>query len=563
MRYHPSAPWRICVLLLVAMSTILIARLIFGPFALLLPVRSAANPEGWVGLAATGAILAASRRHSPAKSQESGKACPFPEVAACLILVTWLTFWRTIHFSFLSDDFIVVRYASQFPPALSSLFAAPGGDGFFRPIGNLSLAVTALWAGYNPVAWHAAAIAIHAANVVLVARLAHEFFSSRLTVSFAALLFAIHGTRPEAATWIAGRFDLAATFFLLCGLLFYIRSSRHLYRLASLLCMVLAILSKESAYVFPLLLLVLHAGRREFSRKVAKTMLVFFATAFLLFAYRIWLFKGLGGYRDPHYGTPQALAVGLSTVKTLALRIWMALYFPMNWSVSPGVLVAALTVLYVGALLTLATSRPERAKVVFGFGFLAVAILPPLHLLGIDDTLANSRLLYLPSAGFALMLAATVDQMNRRLSWIVCGVILLFHFAALQHNLDIWADTSTKAQAVRHVAFECGRPFHGDVALAGTLPGRLHGVPFFANGLAEIFEVRNRGAGAPIVTLHWNDKNETASCKLSSPGPSSAPPPCPLRAPDRPCRPPRTRARTGDPRSSRHAGTSAAPAPSG
>lgn len=90
---------------------------------------------------------------------------------------------------------------------------------------------------------------------------AHYDSGLRLAAFFAAALFAVHGTRPEAAMWIAGRFDLVATLFILMGLLLFIRSYGeassigYVYEMASLMCMVLAILSKESAFVFPLLLM--------------------------------------------------------------------------------------------------------------------------------------------------------------------------------------------------------------------------------------------------------------------------------------------------------------------
>src|SRR5438552_1354056 len=118
-----------------------------------------------------------------------------------LMALTIVAFWRTTHLYFLSDDFVLLKYARSL-------------HGAFWPL-------------------------------------------------FAAVMFAIHGTRPEAAVWIAGRCDLISTFFVLCGLLLFIRSQNELpsvgyvYGFASLACMILAILTKESAYVFPFLLVLL------------------------------------------------------------------------------------------------------------------------------------------------------------------------------------------------------------------------------------------------------------------------------------------------------------------
>ena len=55
-------------------------------------------------------------------------------------------------------------------------------------------------------------LALHIANTVLVYMLALLLGRSRLAAVFGAALFAIRGTRPEVAVWIAGRFDLLSTF---------------------------------------------------------------------------------------------------------------------------------------------------------------------------------------------------------------------------------------------------------------------------------------------------------------------------------------------------------------
>src|SRR5260370_26151902 len=284
----------------VAMSGLVIAlRMLFGPFDGPLRVRIPLNPEGWFGLALT--ILLATKDGRPdngEKPQQRPYGWWIGVAITALIGFTTAAFWRTLHFNFLSDDFILVKLANTFHFAMRPLFTTAGGDGFFRPIGYVSLAVTSMWAGVNPMAWHATALAVHGADVVLVFMLATRLCSSRLAAFFAVALFATHGTRPEAATWIAGRFDLVATFFVLAGLLSFVRSHReaasirYLYALASLVCMVLAILSKESAYIFPLLLVLFLIARHEPLLRIG-FLIPFFSTAPTLFVSRRWLVAGI------------------------------------------------------------------------------------------------------------------------------------------------------------------------------------------------------------------------------------------------------------------------------
>jgi hypothetical protein len=423
--------------------------------------------------------------------------------AVTILALTGLTtaaFWRTLHFYFLSDDFVLVKFANTFHFAMRPLFRTGGGDGFFRPIGYISLAVTSMWAGVNPTAWHATALVLHIINCVLVFVLVIQLGRSRMAAIFAATLFAVHGSRPEAVAWIAGRFDLVATFSVLAGLLFFVRSHReatssgYVHLTASLLFMVMAILSKESAYIFPLLLVLLLIAEGDLSRSRTFVLIPFFVTAAGLFAYRWWLFGGIGGYRDAQTRKAQALTVGMSTAKALGLRVWTALFFPINWSVEPGVCLTALMIAYIGALVWLATSRPNRALMVFALGFMIVSILPPLHLLVIGMALENSRLLYLPSVGFCLMLAVAAEGLRGRVvRWIIPGVILAFNFAALQHNLDAWEYASERAKTASAVVMNCISPETEGIGVSG-LPGSLQGVPFFANGFPEFIELQRKGA---------------------------------------------------------------------
>lgn len=490
----------VSVVAIVTISGLVIGiRMLLGPFDVPVRVRAPLNPEGWFGLALTILLAIGSRRTVRGKAPEERPSGWWNVVAILATAgLTAAAFRRALNFYFLSDDFVVVKLAGAFHFGARP-FTTVGGDGFFRPIGYTSLALTSMWSGVNPVAWHATALALHVANVLLVFLLATRLSASRLAASLAASLFAIHGTRPEAAVWIAGRFDLVATLFVMAGLLFFIRpqdeaaSIRRLFALVSLVCMVLAILSKESAYVFPFLLALFLFVKRDLCPGRIRALIPFFVTAALLFAYRWWLFGGIGGYRDAQTGKSQALTFGLATLKALGLRIWAALFFPVNWSMEPGSSVAALMIVYTGALVWCVTSRANRELLEFALGFIIVSSLPPLHLLAIGAGLGNSRLLYLPSVGFCLMLAAAVDGLSRRARRIVPGVILAFHFAALQHNLNAWEYASGMAKsACTAAAKSVGSGT--ETTVAPSVPGSLRGVPFFANGFPECLELQRNTA---------------------------------------------------------------------
>ena len=384
------------------------------------------------------------------------------------------------------------------------MLTATGGDGFYRPLTTLSLALNGIWAGFNPVAWHATGLIVHLANSVLVMGLAWHLCSNRLAPLFAAAVFAVHGTRPEAAVWISGRPDLLAAFFVLGGVLLFIHSLRpqsagsRLLRVLSLFAMIFAILSKEVAYVFPLLLLVFLIGESDVSWRKLRLLVPFFSVAVGMFVCRLALLGGVGGYKATETGQAQALDLGLfSSIKALLVRLWAAMFFPINWSFQPGVLLAAGMIVYTVSLIVLARAGVERRRLAFPVGFVLISALPPLHLLLIGPDLLKSRLLYIPSAGFCLLLALAADRLRGRLRGTVAGIVVVFNLLALAHNLHIWQFVSTRSEAASVFAAMAIAPATSRMTVTG-LPVDLHGVHFFGNGFPEAVEMRLGREPVPI-----------------------------------------------------------------
>ncbi len=346
---------------------------------------------------------------------------------AALGLLVAVGFWRAVGVYFLADDFILVTYYQGFhASAILPMLTTGGGDGFFRPLGYLAIALTATWAKFDPQLWHITALILHGLSSVIVFGLASRLGLSRGPAWFAGALFAIHGCLPESTVWIAGRFDLLCTLFVLSGLLALLthlqedRPRRWWYAAASLILMVLALLSKEEAYIFPFLAALLAVSRRTPWRKASIIFALFLIVASILFVYRWILQGGIGGYTDLKSGAPLFGELGLvQTARILLLRLWAVLFFPINWSAQPGMVLAAISAVYVGALVWMAGSGSRRLPLIFPLGTVVLAALPPLHQLLIGVDLQKSRLLYLPLAGFSLMLATAVEPLGPRSRWIV------------------------------------------------------------------------------------------------------------------------------------------------
>lgn len=485
------------------LGTLILLRAILGPDSPPLHMKSPMDTQSCLGLAFV-LVLAARARWGREAACNLPALRPFCLGAVALILLAAAAFGHTIGFYFLSDDFVLVKAGNSLRSGIGTVFAAETGYGFYRPITRLALAVESTWAQWDPVAWHLSALILHLANSLLVYVLSLRFCSSRFAAFFASALFLIHGTRPETAVWIAGRFDLLATFFVLCGLIFFIRSldlagpSRFRALAFALLSMSLAILSKESAYIFPLLLvLFLFCERGSLSGQIG-SVLPFFLVSAALFAQRLLLYGGIGGYRDPRVGSSGIVTADvMSALNALTLRIWGALFFPVNWSIEPGAFFAFFLAAYLITLVGLAAGRIPRSRLAFTLGFVLIAVIPPLHLLKIGSDLEKSRFLYLPSIGFCLMMALASERLRGRMPRIIPAVVLIFNLFALDHNLKAWRYASDKARSSAAAAVKCIEPTTKQLIAAG-LPATLNGVYFWGNGFPEMVGMQLKGAGISV-----------------------------------------------------------------
>src|ERR1700722_16264766 len=206
---------RVSLILIVVAAvsgTLASARACFGTFFFLEQINWPLNLQSVFGLSATLAFLCRMKKGDASDNTLIRVAWTDAISIAGVILIGLAEFWQTLSYSFLSDDFYLVTLAASTRGYSAPLFKHGGGTEFFRPVGGLALAVTAWWAGTDVFSWHLASLLLHLANSVLVFLLISRLFSNRPAALIASILFAIHGTRPEAVTWVSGRFDLISTF---------------------------------------------------------------------------------------------------------------------------------------------------------------------------------------------------------------------------------------------------------------------------------------------------------------------------------------------------------------
>lgn len=130
---------------------------------------------------------------------------------------------------------------------------------YYRPFLLFTFALNYLIGVTEPLFYHLANNGFHIANGVLIFYIFSLFFKNKLVPFLASILFLIHPVQVEAVAYISGRGDPMSVFFMLLALLFFLKAEQRIsFKITSLLFFILAILSRESAVIFPLLLMIFY-----------------------------------------------------------------------------------------------------------------------------------------------------------------------------------------------------------------------------------------------------------------------------------------------------------------
>ena len=406
-------------------------------------------------------------------------------VAACLV-----SYANGLTGDYTYDDKAIVRDDPRIraPAGIAQIFTTPyfgGPRGIgtgFRPILLTSYAVQWWIHGGAVAGYHAVNVLLHAIVTFLLFRFLRRIAVPEPVAFGAALLFAVHPVHVEAVTSLVGRGEtLAAVFvfaFLLAALAFRRASGgRGRWLAAALFCYALGLLTKESAAVAPALAFLAFWRLEEGSpvRRIAKALrtgIPLYAGAATVLAvdmlYRRWILGGFlksDTFRIFELENPLAPLPPLSRAANAAAIVFRyigRLLVPLRlsadesaWSIpvrsKVDVAGAATLVLLAGiAILAVAAAARENRSREVGFGilFFFAAFAPTANVFFPTGTIFAERLAYLPSAGFALALAAAIlgtaetARIPRLRVAILLAISLAFAARTVVRN-RVWTDDET------------------------------------------------------------------------------------------------------------------------
>jgi len=302
---------------------------------------------------------------------------------------------------------------------------------------------------------------------VLLYRLARRLFGAGLLAApwIAAAIFAVHPIHTEAVNWIAALPDVLVTTFALAGLSAFAAQecAPNAWEVAVHVGLYLAALLTKETGVMMLPLYAVYQWLTSRGRNAG----VYAGMAASLAVYLVLRIHSLGGLGHPqgfHQLTPMQFAMSAAVLAAhyFAALIWP---FPLNFfhifrpttGISGELALALLALALVGWMAWhLRTRQPVAA---FGIFWIAAAIAPALNIPGVGQNVFTERYLYLPSAGFALLIGLIWMSFGpARLTWAwvaACAILLLFSAESVARNFA-WKDDFTLLQVTLRQSPESG-----------------------------------------------------------------------------------------------------------
>lgn len=361
-----------------------------------------------------------------------------------LLLFTAGLYARVVTYDFILDDFTLIALN----PALDSwsdwhlaftqhvwgAVEPPVEPRHYRPVHALwLLANKQMFGGIAPW-WHLMSLLLHLSVIALLYCVALRLTNDPWTALLAAALFAVHPAHAEAVAWISAVPDLLVTLFLLAAFLSYLvwkESDKRLSGALSLAWFTLALLSKETAAIFPALLLGYEAlqppGKRRWRLvvpyMVMVAMLVLLRQAVLPSSPTAFASTRIGealrGLPLVWVGYAKVLIAPFSLSFFYAAPRWTALAF--------AELLAVVVIIYV-----VGRYAREHAEARPALLWVAVFSLIPLAAIAVftPDNWVHDRHMYLPSVGLCIALATWLRR-SRTPRWL--GPFAVVFLAMLLH----------------------------------------------------------------------------------------------------------------------------------
>lgn len=416
-----------------------------------------------------------------------------PLSALLLFLVSFAVYLPSLKSEFVWDDIeVITKNNISYDPSNIIYYVVPTEietkeARYYRPVVYVSWVTdSAIWK-MSPLGYHLSNIVFNSISVVLfyffVILLLGELRpgGNEAAVFLSALLFAVHPMHVESVSWIAGRTDVFCALFLFLGLIFHIYSYKHswLFVLAGL-GFLLSVFSKEVAIVFPLLITALDLMGGKFFRRGNILKYSFYIVVLLIYFYLRAKAFSIPAFNDEivseglthdvsRLGNTSSITFYLETVKIVLSSYYVylsKLICPFDFNVfinkvprEPSVLISSIILLAISTLISFISMQRRERVTAFGILWIWITLAPSvlIAIVSISSTPLAERYLYVPSAGYCLLIGYWIVEAGHRvrlksLAWGV-GIILIISYILISYqgqvlwknDLALWRNAASKS----------------------------------------------------------------------------------------------------------------------
>ncbi|HKE00789.1 MAG TPA: hypothetical protein VKE69_07265, partial [Planctomycetota bacterium] len=405
----------------------------------------------------------------------------------------------TLALPYLSDDWAHLEAARNEPTPLHSLDpTTPVVAQFIRPVARF------VWWFLERVAPHdawparALCVALFAIVALLVVPALRRMGVPRGIATASAACFAASPTAVEIVAWVSNLYSLLSLGFALAAVATLPRRPAWRGFLVPSAFVLLSLLSKEDVFLLPILLVL--AGARFRARRVPRWILPAapaFAALAAIVALRLAIFGGLGGYTEGADKRSVFLTRWLDGFeREMRDECPVGLFTPVRWagwrrSASRDRIETALALLPASVVALGLGTRACAIGAVRGLTIAPLGILPVLATFYLGPELNNTRLLFFPGVGLALLAAASLAgaPFGRRGRWAGVGAFALVSLAVGRSNFGAWRDAGAAMERVVPLVSSVvrGMPPNSTVLTYG-LVGQYHGAQCFIGAIPFAFQ---------------------------------------------------------------------------
>ncbi|MBC8176317.1 MAG: tetratricopeptide repeat protein [Deltaproteobacteria bacterium] len=399
--------------------------------------------------------------------------------------VSWVVYFNCLKNDFVFDDIqlVVENYEIRSLKNIPAILGFDDGWPNYRPIRTLSYFIDYFISGLNPISYHISNVAYHILGTIFLYLIVVQIAKNHRMAIFAGILFAIHPIHTDAVTYISGRRDVLSSLFYLMGFWLFLRYRNTNYkRYMAFACVayVLGAFTKEMAVTLPLIFLAydfcfdIDKGIKVL-KKYKYQHLIFFVIVGMFAYYSIVVYSPaiIKAMKADILGYfLENVCLNLLTV----LRIWCfyikLLFFPMtlNADYSFNAFPRSTSVFEIQTLFCLIflsgvgylIFRFRHKKIVaFSALWFFITILPVSGVIPHHE-MVTEHYLYLPSAGFCILIAWLFEQLvsSPRLRSLAYPIILIFlillSVRTIVRNKD-WKDQFTLWEKTAKTQPNCAR----------------------------------------------------------------------------------------------------------